>query len=186
MAAETVGAGGLAGRYAAALFELAEESRELDVVEGDLNHLATLLAEAEDLNRLVRSPVISRTDQGRSMDVILERAGASDLTRRFIGLLSQKRRLFALSTIVRAFRAKLAAHRGEVTAEMVSAQPLKATQLEAITKAIKDSVGRDVSVDVKVDDDLIGGLVVRVGSRMMDGSIRTKLQNLQLAMKEVA
>jgi F-type H+-transporting ATPase subunit delta len=186
VAAESIGAGGLAGRYATALFELADERKALDEVEGDLDALAGLLAESPELTRLVRSPVISRADQGRAMDAVLEKGGASKLTRRFIGLLAQKRRLFALTAIIGAFRAMLATHRGEIAAEVTSAQPLRPEQLEAVTKAIKDSVGRDVAVDVKVDEALIGGLVVRVGSRMMDGSIRTKLQNLQLAMKEVA
>jgi len=186
VAAESVGTSGLAGRYATALFELAEESNALDAVEADLSDLDGLLNESPELARLVRSPVISRTNQGNAMESVLEKSGAGELTRRFIGLLAQKRRLFALAAIIRAFRAKLAAHRGEITAEVISAQPLRSEQLDAVTKAIKDSVGRDVAVDVKVDATLIGGLVVRVGSRMMDGSIRTKLQNLQLAMKEVA
>ena len=186
MAAESVGTGGLAGRYATALFELAEERSALDAVESDLRDLEGLLSENPELERLVRSPVISRTEQGQAMETVLAKGGAGELTRHFIGLLAQKRRLFALVAIIRTFRAKLAAHRGEITAEVTSAQPLRPEQLAAVTAAIKDSVGRDVTVDVKVDETLIGGLVVRVGSRMLDGSIRTKLQNLQLAMKEVA
>ena len=186
MAAESVGTGGLAGRYATALFELAEEHDALDAVAADLRDLEGLLGESPELARLVLSPVISRANQGRAMASVLEKSGAGDLTRRFIGLLAEKRRLFALVAIIGAFRAKLAVHRGEITAEVTSAQPLRAGQLAAVTAAIKDSVGRDVAVDVKVDETLIGGLVVRIGSRMMDGSIRTKLQNLQLAMKEVA
>jgi F-type H+-transporting ATPase subunit delta len=186
VAAESVGTGGLAGRYATALFELAEERDALDAVAADLRDLEGLLGESPVLARLVRSPVISRANQGQAMASVLEKGGAGDLTRRFIGLLAEKRRLFALAAIIRAFRAKLAVHRGEITAEVTSAQPLRAEQLAAVTAAIKDSVGRDVAVDVKIDETLIGGLVVRVGSRMLDGSIRTKLQNLQLAMKEVA
>ncbi len=185
MASEAAGAGRLAARYASALFELALERKALDPVARDLDDLARMLSESADFLRLVRSPVLTRAEQGKAVAALCEKAGFSDLTRKFLGLLARSRRLFALAPMIAAFRKRLAQHRGEVSAEVVSARPLKAGQRDALERALEAAVGRDVAVETKVDPSLIGGLVVRVGSRMVDASLRRKLQNLQIAMKGV-
>ncbi|MFQ5784673.1 MAG: F0F1 ATP synthase subunit delta [Alphaproteobacteria bacterium] len=175
---------GLAERYATALFELAVEGGQVDAVAADLATLGDLLGRSGDLDRLVRSPVLTRDEQGRAITAIVERAEATDLTRRFVGLLAERRRLFVLADIIAAFNRLLAAHRGEVRAEVASATGLSADQLGAIAAALKRAVGGNVAVNAEVDAGLIGGLVVRVGSRMVDASLRTKLERLHLAMKE--
>ncbi|MEM7122243.1 MAG: F0F1 ATP synthase subunit delta [Pseudomonadota bacterium] len=174
---------GLSGRYATALFDLADESKVLDEVAGDLRSLQAALDESEDLARLVRSPIVSRDEQGRAMAAVVEAMGLGELTRRTVGLLAQKRRLFALSDIIRDYTKLLAAHRGETTAEVTSARALSEGELNKLTATLKNVVGRDVAVEARVDPDLLGGLVVRIGSRMLDSSIRTKLQRLEIAMK---
>ncbi len=185
MATDSSGVAGLAGRYATALFELAVEAKAVDAVAGDLEALKTLLAENADLQRLVRSPVLSRGEQTKAILAILDRAGAHDLTRRFVGLLAERRRLFILAAVIEAFAGLLAEHRGEVRAEVTSARALSAAQLDRIEALLRKVIGGRVVVDAGVDEELIGGLVVRVGSRMVDASLRTKLQRLQLAMKGV-
>ncbi len=177
---------GLAERYASALFELADERRALDTVAKDLQQLRAMLAESGDLVRLVRSPVLSRAQQAAAVEALAEKAGFDDLTRKFLGLLARNRRLFAVGAMTQAFLAELARRRGEVTAHVTSAQPLSDSQLAAVTDALRRAVGSKVSVDPSVDPSLLGGLVVRVGSRMVDSSLRTKLQRLELAMKGVA
>lgn len=181
----TGGLTGLADRYATALFELAEARDELDAVGAELNGIKTLLDESDDLRNLVRSPVLSRGDQAKAMAAVLEKAGTSTLVSNFVALLARNRRLFVLATAIAVFREKLAVHRGEVSAEVTSATALKEHHLSAVRDALRDIVGRDVALDAKVDPSLIGGLIVRVGSRMVDNSIRTKLQNLELAMKGI-
>lgn len=185
MAAQTTGLGGLADRYATALFELAVERDQLDTIAGELAGLQALMDESADLRRLVRSPILSRTEQGKAMAAVLERAGASQIVRNFIGLMAQNRRLFLLDGAIRGFRRKLAEYRGEVSAEVASATELKPAHLAAVKDALRAIVGRDVDLETRVDPELIGGLVVRVGSRMIDNSVRTKLQNLELAMKGI-
>lgn len=186
MAAQKSEQGGLAKRYALALFELAEEKKQLDSVSGDLAALAKMIEESADLRRLLRSPVLSRDEQGRAMAAVVKAAGFSDLTGRFAGLVARNRRLFALTGIIKAFHAMLAEKRGEQMAHVIAARPLTMAQENAVADAIRAMVGGKVSIDVKVDPSLMGGLVVRVGSRMIDSSIRTKLQKMQLAMKGVA
>ncbi len=144
-----------------------------------------LVAESEDLRRLLKSPVLSRAEQQRAILALAEKAGFNGLTRNFLGLVAKNRRLFAVENITAAFLARLAAKRGEVTAQVASAQPLAANQIGAIEAALKKVVGSNVTVDATVDPGLLGGLVVKVGSRMVDGSLKTKLQHLQLAMKGV-
>ncbi|MCC7276053.1 MAG: F0F1 ATP synthase subunit delta [Alphaproteobacteria bacterium] len=177
---------GLAERYASALFELADERRALDTVARDLQQLRVMLAESADLARLVRSPVLSREQQAAAIEAIVVKAGFDDLTRKFLGLLARNRRLFAVGAMIQAFLAELARRRGEVTAHVTSAQKLSDGQLASITDALRRAVGSKVSVDPSVDPSLLGGLIVRVGSRMVDSSLRTKLQRLELAMKGVA
>ncbi len=185
MATDIGGLSGLAGRYATALFELALEGNQLDEVAADLEYLDEALAKSDDLARLVRSPVISRDQQMRALDAIAERAGANDLVRRFLGVLAEHRRLYVLAHAIAAFKMALAAHRGEVRAEVASASKLSDDQMGAIRAALGKVVGGTVAIDARVDKDLIGGLVVRVGSRMVDGSLKTKLDRLHLAMRGV-
>ena len=173
---------GLAGRYARAVYELAREANAVDAVGRDLDRLLALVHGSPDLARVVKSPVFSREEQARALGAILERLGVHDLTRRFILLVAQKRRLFALERMVRAFRALTARARGEISAEAVSAVPLSADQQAGIQAAIKDVLKRDVRLDVKVDPALLGGLIVKVGSRMVDSSLATKLDRLKAAM----
>jgi F-type H+-transporting ATPase subunit delta len=184
--ASSADASGLAGRYAAALFELAEDRDALDAVAGDLRDLQAMLGDSADLRRLIRSPVLSREDQGAAIVALAERAKFDRLTVQFLGLLAQKRRLFVLPEIIAVYRVMLARHRGEVSAELVSAVALSEAQIEAIKQQLAAAMGQAVTLSSAVDPGLLGGLVVRVGSRMIDASLRTKLQRLELAMKGAA
>jgi F-type H+-transporting ATPase subunit delta len=186
LASETTGVSGLAARYAAALFDLADERRILDEVASDLRQLRAMVEESSDLLRLIRSPILSRDQQSKGIEALAEAAGLSPLVRDFLAVVARNRRLFAAPAMIEAFLAKLAARRGEVTAEVFSAQPLSEAQLAALNEQLRRSIGSRVSVDVRVDPGLIGGLVVKLGSRMVDGSIKSKLQRLQLAMKSIA
>lgn len=186
MSAEITGATGLAGRYATALFDLAEQEKSLDRVADDLAGLGRMIAESKDLRRLIRSPVISREDQGRAMAAVLEKAKMSALTRNFVGVAARNRRLFQLPAMIAAFRALLAGRRGEATAEVKSAKPLTKAQSDRLGQALKKAIGSKVAIDAAVDEGLLGGLVIKVGSRMVDSSLRTKLQRLRLAMKGTA
>lgn len=176
---------GVAGRYAAALFDLAKDAGLLDVLQRDLTDLKRLIAENADLAELVRSPLFSRDQQTRAIGAILERAGADPLTRRFLGVVATNRRLFALRGMIDAYTALLAEHRGEMTAEVVSAHPLTDDQANALRDTLSAQLRRTIQLETSVDDSLLGGLIVRVGSRMIDNSLRTKLSNLQLAMKGI-
>ena len=185
LSSKTTGATGLAGRYAAALIDLAEAENLLDQAAEDLGSLGDLIGESEDLRRLIRSPVISRDDQNRAIGAIMEQAEICDLIRRFVGVVTQNRRLFALPDMILAYVSILAKRRGEATAEVISAKELTEKQFTAIGDSLKKAIGNKISIDAKVDPDLLGGLVVKVGSRMVDSSLRTKLQQLRLAMKGV-
>jgi F-type H+-transporting ATPase subunit delta len=175
----------VAERYATALYELASEEGALGPVEADLNRFAALLDESEDLRRLVRSPVFAAEDQKRAVAAVLDKAGLGGLVGNFIKVVAGNRRLFAVPDMIVAFRRRLARERGEVTAEVTSAEPLSDKHVADLKAALKASLGKDVSLETSVDPALIGGLVVRVGSRMIDGSLRTKLNSLKIAMKEV-
>lgn len=183
MASENVSVAGLAGRYATALFELAVESNALDAVAYDLKSLRSLIDGSPDMVRFVRSPVFTREEQGKAIDAIVSRLNVSALTKNFVGLLAQKRRLFALQGIVAAFDALVAARKGEISVSVVSAQALKPGQRDALVSTIKASVKRDVSVSESVDPSLLGGLVVKIGSRQIDSSLKSKLARLERAMK---
>ena len=185
LSANSAVSSGLAKRYATALFELADEAENLDAVAADLGTLDGLLEESEDLRRLVASPVITRDDQRRAILAVAEKAGLNDLTTRFVGLLASKRRLFALVGVSRAFREMLAAHKGEMTAEVTSATPLSDEQQAEVEKIVAAFAGRSVSIESEVDPSLLGGLVVRVGSRMLDASLKTKLQQLEQSMRGI-
>jgi F-type H+-transporting ATPase subunit delta len=169
-----------------ALFELADEQNALDLAAGDLEGLKSLLGESPELKRLIRSPVLSREEQARALKAVAERAGFSDLTQRFLGLLAHQRRLFALPEIIGAFEAMLAEHRGEVGAELISAVPLSEEQIAAVREQLGKAIGQKVRLTAAIDPDLLGGLIVRVGSRMIDASLRTKLHQLELAMRGAA
>lgn len=185
MANDTQGQAGLAGRYASALYELADQNKALDQVADDLRTLRAMIDESDDLARVVRSPVMTRDEQAKGLSAVLDKAGAHDLVKKFVGIVAQNRRLFALSAMIKAFLAELAARRGEVTAEVTSAVALSDEQLSSVTDALKGVLGAQIAIEQKTDPSLIGGLVVRVGSRLVDFSIRAKLQRLQHAMKGV-
>jgi len=176
---------GLAGRYATALYELADEAKALDAVAADLKTLKGLVAESADLRRLVTSPLVPREQQAKAVLALVEKAGVSDITRRFVGTVARNRRLASLVQIVDGFMALLAAHRGEITAEVTSAKALSQPQAEAVGNALRTAIGKKVSVQLNVDPKLLGGLKVKVGSRLIDASLASKLQRLQLAMKGV-
>lgn len=186
LASETTGVSGLAERYAAALFDLADERRMLDPVAADLRQLRDMLQASGDFLRLIRSPILSRDQQGKAVAALAVRAGLSLLVRDFLAVVGRNRRLFAVPAMIEAFLANLAARRGEVTAQVTAARPLSEAQLGALSEQLHRSTGSKVTVDVQVDPGLIGGLVVKLGSRMVDGSIKSKLQRLQLAMKSIA
>jgi F-type H+-transporting ATPase subunit delta len=181
--ASTATASGLASRYAAALFELASQGGELERVDGDLASLGTAIGESRDLARLISSPVASREEQARAMGAVAGELGLSGVVRNFLGVLARQRRLAPLPAMIAEFRRRLAAHRGEETAEVSSAVPLDEAQLASVTDAVAAYAGRPVQLTAKVDPELIGGLVVRIGSRMVDASLKTKLQNLELSMR---
>ena len=177
---------GLPGRYANALFELADEQGVLDAVMDDLAALRAMIREAPDFARVLTSPVIGRDEQSAAVDAVMERAGIGELARRFVNVVARNRRLFALPGMIEVFRALLAARRGEIAAEVTSAGPLSETQRAALEQALARSVGANVSIDLRVDPAILGGLVVKVGSRMVDSSLRTKLDKLQISMKGAA
>lgn len=174
---------GLAGRYATALYDLADNGKVIDEVAADLSALGRMIDESDDLRRLVQSPVMSREDQTKAIGALVEKAGMQDLTQKFVGTVAQNRRLFVLRQMISAFHAYLAERRGQATAEVTSASDLSEKQLSALNDALKSAMGTSVSVETKVDPSLLGGLVVKVGSRMIDTSLRTKLSQLRLAMK---
>lgn len=177
---------GVAQRYASALFELAQESKAIDAVGADLDKMGGLLDASADLTRLVRSPVFSADDQARAIGAVMDKAGIGGLAANFVKLTAKNRRLFALTDMIKAYRSLVAAHRGEATAEVVSAEPLKPAHVEALKAALKGVTGgKDVMLSAKVDPSLIGGLVVKVGSRMIDTSVKSKLNSLKVALKEV-
>jgi F-type H+-transporting ATPase subunit delta len=175
---------GMAGRYATALFELALAENAFDAVEADLGRFDALLAESADLARLVRSPVFGAEEQTKALAAVLDRAGIGGLAAKFLKVVTSNRRLFAVRDIIKAFRALVAHHKGEVTAEVTLAEQPSEQHLAAVKDALKAVTKKDVQVDVKVDPSLIGGLVVKLGSRMVDTSLRTKLNAIKLAMKE--
>ena len=183
MPSETIGV--IADRYATALFDLADAQGVLDPVAGDLKTLKALLLESADLRRLIESPVLSRRDQAAAVAALAAKAGFTQATTNFLGLAAKNRRLFLLPGVIDAYLRRLADRRGEVAAKVETAIPLSQAQIDSLTSTLKSAFGSNVAVDVAVDPALLGGLVVRVGSRMVDSSLKTKLQHLKLAMKGV-
>lgn len=174
---------GLTGRYATALFDLADEGKALDAVAEDLIALQGAMDSSEDMTRLVRSPVLDRNEQWKAMSALLDKMGANDLTKKFLGVVTTNRRLFVLPGIIRAYMAELASRRGEVTADVVSAHPLSEAQVKALESSLKKALGGKVAIAPRIDPTILGGLIVKVGSRMIDSSLRTQLQKLKFAMK---
>lgn len=175
--------GSLAGRYASALFELARDERQIEGVSGSLGRLGEALRGESDLGRLVASPLVTRDEAMRAIGAVAGQLGLDALTTNFLGVIARNRRLSALPAIIRAFERMAARHRGETTAEVVSAHPLGPDQLGALRAKLRQRLGRDVSLQPHVDPAILGGLVVTVGSQRIDGSIRTKLNTLAQAMK---
>jgi len=173
----------LAGRYATALFELARDSKAIDAVEGSLGRLRAALDESDDFRRLTISPLVSRADAVRAAEATAASLKLDTTTAKFLGVLAENRRLSQLGPVIRAFRQLAAAHRGETSAEVSSAYPLSDDQVAALKQQLRQRIGRDVAVDCTVDPSLLGGLVVRIGSQMIDSSIRTRLNSLAHAMK---
>lgn len=173
-----------AERYAQALFELAKDESSLDTVANDLAALVALIGENKDLARLVNSPVIGREQKAAAMAEILEKAGAAQLVRNFVGLAARNRRLFLLPQIGKAFSQLLAKHRGEISAEVKTAHPLTDAQLADLKATLKSAYGKDPLLNVTVDPALLAGLVVKVGSRMIDSSLKTKLNALKTVLTE--
>lgn len=185
MAVQTSGGiqASLSGRYAIALFELAKDARAVDAVEASLGRLRDALTDSGELKRLVSSPLVSRAEAERAVAAIAAPLELDPTTRNFLGVLAQNRRLGQLSAVIRDFRRLAAQWRGETTAEVVSAHPLDAGQVDALQQSLRQRVGREVSVDLSVDPELLGGLVVTIGSQRIDSSIRTRLNTLAHAMK---
>ncbi|MDZ7588371.1 MAG: F0F1 ATP synthase subunit delta [Parasphingorhabdus sp.] len=173
----------LAGRYATALFALAEDSKVIDSVGESLSVLGKTLNESADLRALIASPVLSRAESGRAIAAVASELQLDMLTNNMLGVLAANRRLDKLPAVLRAFATLSARHRGEVTAEVTSAHPLGADQLAKLKTALRQRVGSDVAVTTSVDPSLLGGLVVRLGSQMIDSSIKTRLNTLSAAMK---
>ena len=184
MAAEDPSVSGVSGRYATALFELAREEKSVDAVKADLDRFEAMLNESADLKRLVRSPVFSAEVQARALSAVLEKAEITGTSAKFLKVLTANRRLFAVTDVMRAYRALVAKFKGEVTADVTVAEQLSDKNLDALKTALKSVTGKDVALNVNVDPSIIGGLVVKLGSRMVDSSLRTKLNSIKHAMKE--
>jgi F-type H+-transporting ATPase subunit delta len=175
----------MAGRYASALFELAKQEKQLPQVEGDLKSFQRMLDDSAELRRLVRSPVISAEDQAKALSALLSRAGVGELTANFLRLTARNRRLFAVADMIRGFRSLLARERGEASADVTSAHTLTPDQMNLLEDTLRISMGKDVQINTRVDANLLGGLVVKMGSKMIDSSLRTKLNNLKVVMKGI-
>ncbi|MDO9306561.1 MAG: F0F1 ATP synthase subunit delta [Mesorhizobium sp.] len=176
---------GIAERYAGSLYELAVQSSTVDRVEADLGRFEALLAESDDLTRMIRSPVFSAEEQFKAVAAIADKAEIGGLVGNFLRVVARNRRLFAIPAMIKAFRAIAAAARGEVAADVTSAHPLSDAQRDELKATLKAVTGKDVTIAATVDPTLLGGLVVKIGSRQIDTSLKTKLNSLKLALKEV-
>ena len=184
MSGDSAPATGVAGRYAAALFDLAKEAGAVEAVETEAKALQSLIDQAEDLRAFLKSPVYDRDDQMRVAAALAEKAGFGALMGNFLKLVAQNRRLFALPAMVKAFLAMAASDRGEIAAEAVTAAPMSEEQMKALRHEIEATAGKAVNLQTRVDPDLLGGLIVKVGSKMIDASLKTKLNRLKTVMKE--
>lgn len=183
MSAATAIVSGLSGRYALAVFELADESQALDRLDQDLTVLTRMIDDSADLRRLLTSPRVGRDDQVTALRALAGQAGLSDLTSKFLGTLAANRRLSSLEKIIADIRRLLADKRGEVTAKISSAQALNDAQRDRLKEQLKAASGRTIVLEERVDPALIGGLVVQLGSRQIDASLKTKLDRIEQAMK---
>ena len=178
---------GLAGRYAGALYELAVEAKSTDAVLSDLTGLKSLMSENDELNSVIESPVYSRTEQAKAVMAVMEKAGANSLTIKFIGAVADNGRLFALKQIIQAFAEEVARRNGQISAEVISAISLDSQRKKVVEDTVAKLAGsKNISLEMKVDPSLLGGLVVRIGSRLFDTSVKTKLNRLEAAMKGIA
>ena len=184
MAAEDPSVSGVSGRYATALFELARDEKSIDAVKAELDKFDAMLSESADLKRLVRSPVFAADVQMKALSAVLDKSDISGISANFLKVLTANRRLFEVADVIRAFRALVARFKGEASAEVTVAEQLSDKNLDSLTAALKAISGKDVTLNVKVDPSIIGGLVVKLGSRMVDSSLRTKLNSIKHAMKE--
>jgi F-type H+-transporting ATPase subunit delta len=175
----------MAGRYASALFEVARADKQQAQVAGELDAVAGMLAQSPDLQRLIKSPVIGAADQIKAFAALLTRAGIGGLTANFLFLLARNRRLFALGDMIAHFRQLIAAERGEISAEVTTAHALSAEQMQLLRETLGTAFAKTVQVKTRVDGSLLGGMVVKVGAKMIDSSLRTKLNNLKVAMKGI-
>jgi F-type H+-transporting ATPase subunit delta len=184
VAAEDPSVSGVSGRYATALFELARDGKSIDAIKADLDKFDALLNESADLKRLVLSPVFTADAQSKALSAVLDKAGVTGISANFLKVLTANRRLFAVADVIGAFNALVAKFRGEASADVTVAEALSEKNLDALKAALKAVSGKDVTLNVKVDPSIIGGLVVKLGSRMVDSSLRTKLNSIKHAMKE--
>ena len=185
MSADVARVGDVATRYASALYELADERGVIDAVVGDLSKLQTMISASNDFERFIKSPILSRSDQSKGIAAIAVRAGLEPITTSFLGLVAAIRRLSVLPSMIIGIRAILADRRGETTAYVTSAIPLSEPQTASLVDTLKKAIGRNIDVATKVDPSILGGLIVKVGSHMVDSSLKSKLQRLKLAMKGV-
>jgi F-type H+-transporting ATPase subunit delta len=185
VAGEDTTVSGMTGRYARALFELALESKSVDAVRADLDNFSALISESPDLRRLVRSPVFGAEEQGKALAAVLAKAGIGGLSANFLKLITANRRLFSVGAMIRDFRKLVAKWKGEVTADVTVAEKLSDARLDELKSALKSITGeKSIDLNVKVDPAIIGGLTVKLGSQMVDSSLRTKLNAIKHAMKE--
>ncbi|MBB1093486.1 F0F1 ATP synthase subunit delta [Rhodopseudomonas palustris] len=184
MASEDPSVSGVSGRYATALFELARDEKVIDAVKADLDKFSAMLVESPELLRLVRSPVFGAEAQTKALGAVLDKARIAGISANFLKLLAANRRLFVVADVIGAYRALVARFKGEATADVTVAETLSDKNLEALKLALKSVTGKDVTLNINVDPAIIGGLVVKLGSRMVDSSIRTKLNSIKHAMKE--
>ena len=175
---------GVAARYASALFEVAQEAGTIDTVAGDLDRFDELIQASPDLARLIRNPIFTAEEQERAIGAILSRIGVSGLTGNFIRLVASKRRLFALPDMIRSFRRLVSNSKGIVQAQVVLAERPSGAVMDDIAAALREVAKAEVALDVKIDPNLIGGLIVKIGSRMVDASVRTKLNFIRLSLNE--
>lgn len=176
---------GISGRYAKALFDLALESKEIDATSNDLSKIEALIAESGEFANLISSPIVTKDDQIKAVSLVAKELDLSTLSSNFMGVLAQNRRLGSLKAILVSFKKIAADHKGEVTADVVSAHPMSDDQTAALKKSLKATMGKDVTFDARVDESLLGGLIVKIGSRMVDSSLKSKLENLKVSMKGV-
>ncbi|WP_316861941.1 F0F1 ATP synthase subunit delta [uncultured Cohaesibacter sp.] len=176
---------GVADRYAKALFDLALEEKAIDAVEADMARVGAIIDESEDFARLIESQVFTADEQLAGTSALLEKAEITGIVGNFVRVVVHNRRLSSLPGIIKAFRKILSRHRGEQVAEVTSAQPLDDADLKTLTASLKEAMGKEIAIHAKVDAEILGGLVVKVGSQMIDSSVRTKLNSLKIALKEV-